>query len=105
PWAESALAFNVAQLNRDTDRGGLHVNQLMALEAAGVLKRLGANNRPAPPLDSGTLAKQPRLADPTDARAALDARARAYLHANCGHCHRFGGGGAVDLELHGFTPL
>jgi putative heme-binding domain-containing protein len=78
---------------------------LLALEAAGVLKRLGANNRPAPPLDPGTLAKQPRLADPADTHAGLDARARAYLHANCGHCHRFGGGGAVDLELHAFTPL
>jgi putative heme-binding domain-containing protein len=29
----------------------------------------------------------------------LEARARAYLHANCGHCHTFGAGGAVDLRL------
>ena len=24
---------------------------------------------------------------------------------NCGHCHRFGGGGAVDFELHAFCDL
>ena len=30
---------------------------------------------------------------PEDESAAIDARARAYLHANCSHCHRPGGGG------------
>src|SRR5262249_49726454 len=29
----------------------------------------------------------------------IEARARAYLHANCGHCHSEGGGGAVYLRL------
>src|SRR5690606_31956754 len=29
----------------------------------------------------------PRLADAMDAQAPLDARARAYLDVNCGHCH------------------
>lgn len=28
------------------------------------------------------------MADPYDVSAALDARARAYLHVNCAHCHR-----------------
>jgi putative heme-binding domain-containing protein len=43
--------------------------------------------------------REPKLADPADARARLSARALAYLHVNCGHCHTFGGGGAVDLRL------
>jgi putative heme-binding domain-containing protein len=29
----------------------------------------------------------------------LEARAKAYLHSNCGHCHSNGGGGAVGLRL------
>src|SRR5206468_5306538 len=42
---------------------------------------------------------------PYVAGADATLRARSYLNANCGHCHRFGGGGAVDLELHAFTPV
>lgn len=30
----------------------------------------------------------PRLVDPADSSADLDQRARAYLHANCAHCHQ-----------------
>ena len=29
----------------------------------------------------------------------LDARARAYLHVNCGHCHRRGGGGSSFFDV------
>jgi len=35
----------------------------------------------------------PRMADPHDEHAPLAARARAYLHANCAHCHVRNGGG------------
>src|SRR5581483_93623 len=35
-----------------------------------------------------------------------DRRARSYLHANCAHCHRFGGGGGqVVLEMDFSKPL
>lgn len=37
----------------------------------------------------------PALAPP-DGDGDLDARARAYLHGNCGHCHRPGGGGGAS---------
>ena len=37
---------------------------------------------------------------------SLDARARSYLHVNCSHCPRFGGGGGqVVLELDFLKPL
>jgi putative heme-binding domain-containing protein len=35
----------------------------------------------------------------------LEARARAYLHANCGHCHSEHGGGSVPLRLKFPTPI
>ncbi|MFN5298957.1 MAG: PQQ-dependent sugar dehydrogenase [Planctomycetaceae bacterium] len=47
----------------------------------------------------------PRLVDPTDSAAPLDLRVRSYLHANCGHCHREGGGANSRLRLAFPTPL
>lgn len=42
----------------------------------------------------------PAFPDPWDTTADLDARARAYLHANCSPCHRDGGaGGNSGLHL------
>ena len=45
--------------------------------------------------------RYPRLVDPADERADLNARARSYLHANCSQCHVLAGGGnaAIDLEF------
>jgi putative heme-binding domain-containing protein len=39
------------------------------------------------------------MADPADAAADLQRRARSYLAANCAHCHCRGGGGTVALDL------
>jgi putative heme-binding domain-containing protein len=105
PWAQSTLAFSLPQLNRDVDMNGTRVNQLMALEAAGLIQRGGTNNQTPPPLTRESAAKQPTLCDPYDSAADLTLRARSYLHVNCSHCHRFGGGGAVDFEMPFDTPL
>ncbi|MFO0809935.1 MAG: PQQ-dependent sugar dehydrogenase [Gemmataceae bacterium] len=83
PWAESALAFNVAQLG--------HNGQLDAFVESGLLRKSGKPD---------AYRKVFALTDPTDATADLALRARSYLHVNCGHCHRNGGGGAVDMFLH-----
>ena len=40
-----------------------------------------------------------RLVDPADTTAPLEARARAYLHANCAHCHTQAGGGNAQIQL------
>lgn len=44
------------------------------------------------------------LVSPSDPGADLEARARAYLHANCAHCHRPGGEGQGELDLRASTP-
>ncbi|MFO0876996.1 MAG: PQQ-dependent sugar dehydrogenase [Gemmataceae bacterium] len=47
----------------------------------------------------------PRLADPTDKRAEVNARMRSYFHANCAHCHVWAGGGNSAIDLHISTSL
>ncbi|MEX2216914.1 MAG: PQQ-dependent sugar dehydrogenase [Phycisphaeraceae bacterium] len=42
---------------------------------------------------------EPKLVDPHDASQPLDLRARSWLHANCGLCHRQNGGGSVPSFL------
>ena len=70
----------------------------------------------ASPLLPHAPAALPRLADPRDGGASLHARARAYLQANCAHCHvRSGGGNSAmqladyiadaEMEIVGGTPL
>src|SRR5206468_5059842 len=46
-----------------------------------------------------------KIADYRDKTAGLDARARAYLHANCSHCHRKWGGGNAEFQLLSTLPL
>jgi putative heme-binding domain-containing protein len=95
-WSEYALAFQPEQLNRPGADDG---NQLVAFSEAGLIRRAGEDGKPLPSFDAKSAANERKLADPTEADQPLEARARAYLHANCGHCHTFGAGGAVDLRL------
>ncbi len=68
--ATTPIGPTAANLNRD--------GQLEAMAGAGRLAGLPAANLP-------------RLARWDDVRESLDARARAYLEVNCGHCHSGGG--------------
>ena len=49
--------------------------------------------------------EEPKVADPHDAKANLEMRARSYLHTNCATCHRIGGGGSVPSVMNIDTPL
>ncbi len=100
--SEYALAFLPEQLNRPGPDGR---NQLVALTEAGFIRRAGDDDNPLPPFDASSAAREPRIADPNDERQPLEARARAYLHANCGHCHSDHGGGSVPLRLLFSTPI
>jgi putative heme-binding domain-containing protein len=95
PWAEVSLAFNLDQLNKPV--GGR--NQLAAMCDLGMIERLDKKNKPKEPFTDANTAKLPRHTDPLDTKANLNDRARSYLHVNCSHCHRNGGGGSVPFEL------
>jgi uncharacterized repeat protein (TIGR03806 family) len=76
------LGLVTQQLDFDIALDGTTTNQLAYLADQGLF------DTQAP-----TTATPSPLVDPADPTASLDARARSYLHANCGHCHRSGGGG------------
>jgi putative heme-binding domain-containing protein len=95
-WSEYALGFQTEQLNRPGFDGQ---NQLVALSEMGLIRRVGDDGEPLWPFDDTSAAQERKLVDPMDSSQSLEARARSYLHANCGHCHAFGGGGAVELRL------
>src|SRR3990172_12530761 len=76
-------------MNKPHHYGGVVDNQLRAWAHIGLFDK--PLEKPADEL--------PRLPDPFDASLALKTRARAYLHANCAHCHVMAGGGNAKMEL------
>jgi uncharacterized repeat protein (TIGR03806 family) len=88
--AGGTLGLDTAQLNRDivypaTNRRS---NQLATLDHIGMFSA---------PLAQAP-SELPRLSEYTSADPA-ESRARAYLHANCSHCHRPMGGGQGRMDL------
>lgn len=77
------LGLTTPQMNRVVERDGQQVNQLAWLEQMGLFAQ--------PVGDPAQHKALPRVFDPES--GTLEERARAYLHGNCGHCHREGGGG------------
>lgn len=85
----SIYGFTRSQLDRVHDYGDASGDQLRTLEHVGLFKEAEQN-------------ATTKIVDPYDKEADTEARARAYLHINCGHCHRRGGGGtaAMDVQHH-----
>ena len=109
-WAENTLAFTVPQINRDVVVDGVRRNQLQSFRESGFIKDMviepNLDDNPfATATRPGPTESLPRLADPNDSSASLEARARAYLHVNCASCHRFGGGSVPHLHLNSDLPL
>lgn len=92
-----SLGLETAQLNGDMTypQTGRTANQLITQDAINTL---------AEPL-SDTPDNLPRLVNPADTSAPLDARARAYLHSNCANCHQPGGPSNVNLDLRHTTAF
>jgi uncharacterized repeat protein (TIGR03806 family) len=96
PGVAHAPGLELAQLNRELryPATGRTSNQLATLAAIGLFTSpIGAPD---------TL---PALPDPADTTLALGTRARAWLHANCSHCHGGGGVALAGLDLRLPTSL
>ena len=92
--ARYVLGVTTLQMNKSHNYSGTTDNQLRTLEHIGLFTK---------PLTQphGDLPKMPNPADKTE---PLETRARAYLHANCWHCHVANGGGNARMELHFSKP-
>lgn len=82
-WASETLSFNWLQLRPE------ELDRLAKLEVLSVKER---------PRNVGP------LVNPHDSAAALDSRARSWLHVNCAGCHRNGAGGSVAIHLNYDKP-
>lgn len=87
--AKYLLGLNTHQLNRDHDYGGVVANQLETFNHIGLFTS---------PLEK-PVDQLPRLPDYTSAGSTTAQKARAYLHANCAHCHMQWGGGNAEFQL------
>ena len=89
-----ALGPELGQLNRDQAYpSGRTYNQLATLSFIGILDGLAADP-----------AQWPRYPQPQE-ESPVEARARAYLHANCSGCHRPGGPTPASIDFRFGIPL
>jgi hypothetical protein len=93
PTAGGVLGVNTRQLNRTGL--GAEANYLVAWSRLGLLD---------PPVCEEELPQLPKLPRIDQAGVTPEDRARAFLDANCGYCHR-PGGAAADFDARWETPL
>lgn len=101
------LGLNTRQMNRDLQYAGGRANQIRALDEAGFFKQrvVAAINQRQPDANGSDYSDLPRMPSPSSTGDDLNQRARAYLDANCAHCHRKWGGGNALFELTYNLPL
>jgi uncharacterized repeat protein (TIGR03806 family) len=94
--AGRTLGLEIGQLNGDFGYAatGRVANQLSTLDTIDTLT----------PALTQAPAQLPVIPDPAGS-APLPERARAYLHSNCGYCHRPGGPVPSDMDLRYTTAL
>ncbi|MCC6510865.1 MAG: PQQ-dependent sugar dehydrogenase [Pirellulaceae bacterium] len=90
PWPETSLAFTPEQLHRPELNDQSPWVQLVQ---EGFVITQDRNQKPLAP--EKCVRKALLARDKHDSSGA----ARAYLHANCSHCHQNGAGAAVDISL------
>ena len=100
PAINDVLGPKTAQINRERNYDGLVENQLVAMAEIALLD-MDADEEIDPN-------DEPRMANPQKGEGSLDERARAYLDANCAHCHRpngYASSGDHGLDLRHELPI
>ena len=100
PAIDDVLGPKTAQINRDRNYDGVVANQLVAMADIDLLV-LDGDEEIEP-------SAEPRMANPQKGEGTLDERARAYLDANCAHCHRpngYASSGDHGLDLRYELPI
>ena len=93
---QGALGPKTRQMNRDVHYpDGVTENQLRRWNRLGLFDT---------PLNERDIASLPTLARPDDTTRSVEDRARSWLDANCGHCHR-PGGTVASFDARYDTPL
>jgi putative heme-binding domain-containing protein len=90
PWAGEVLGFTVPQLNNARDK----LRRLV--DCRVIVWGKEEQKEPSP---------QKLLVNPHASEPDLETRARAYLQVNCAHCHQFGAGGSVNVQLRHDVPV
>ena len=88
---DDVLGPKTAQINRERDNDGVIANQLSAMCEIDLFAL-----DPDEALDPES---EPRMANPQQDEGSLEEQVRAYLDANCSHCHR--PSGYADTADHG----
>lgn len=98
----SWISEHTAAIRRDLETTGLTEKEL---DVAVKQRTSTRDQRSAPKTELLAMSPEsfPKLVDPYDKSADLNARARSYLHANCAICHIEAGGGNAQMHLEYFT--
>lgn len=90
PWPETTLAFTPEQLHQP-ELG--KQSTWMQLQQHGYIQTVDGNNKPV------SAERCVQVTFSRDSNKSIGDRARTYLHVNCAHCHQFGAGTGVAIDL------
>ena len=90
PWPETTLAFTPEQLHQP--ELGEHSTWIQ-LRQHGYIQTVDGNDEPV------SAERCVQVAFSRESNTSVGDQARTYLHVNCAHCHQFGAGTGVAIDL------